>query len=448
MKKVKVMFASFPDFSSNAKPLYMYMKNKYGNKFEISWAVNDISVKENLKSKGIRAYHIGTDEYFSYAKDVDIFFTTHCNILGEKNEKSIYAELWHGIGPKSLGYLTDNMNENDRNWYEFISRNVDYIITPSDFWRVIFSTEFNIEYSRTLNFAYPKLDFFAYSNGKENLEKVTNLNLDKYKKIIFYMPTFRKGCNREQESSLNQNNIFNLEQYPEEKLIDFLKKNNYLLCIKKHPSEELNTVDLQNENIKVIHEEDLTNNNITINEILNASDLMITDYSSLGTEYLFFNKPIIYINTDAEEYSKNRGIIFGNSEFWMVGDKVHQIDEMLISIDNALKFEYKPSEEYLQKRKLWFGNLNDGGCENICRYFFDEYKLNRNLVRHVDSVKRYKDRVDEINKVLDEKNEVIADRENRIKELDLFISNIINSKGWKFLEKIRGVKKVFNKKDS
>lgn len=130
----------------------------------------------------------------------------------------------------------------------------------------------------------------------------------------------------------------------------------------------------------------------------------------------------------------------------MVGDKVHQIDEMLISIDNALKSEYNPSEEYLQKRKLWLGNLNDGGCENICRYFFDEYKLNKNLVKHVDSVKCYKDRVDEISKVLDEKNEVIADRENRIKELDLFISNIINSKGWKFLEKIRGVKKVFNKK--
>lgn len=58
-------------------------------------------------------------------------------------------------------------------------------------------------------------------------------------------------------------------------------------------------VDLQNENIKVIYEEDLTNNSITINEILNASDLMITDYSSLRTEYLFFNKPIIYINTYA-----------------------------------------------------------------------------------------------------------------------------------------------------
>ena len=67
------------------------------------------------------------------------------------------------------------------------------------------------------------------------------------------MATFRKDCDREQESFLNQNNIFNLEHYPEEKLIVFLKKNNYLLCIKKHPSEELNMIDLQNENIKVIH---------------------------------------------------------------------------------------------------------------------------------------------------------------------------------------------------
>ena len=447
MKKVKVMFSSFPDFSSNAKPLYMYMKNKYGDKFELSWAVNDSSNQEKLRNVGINAYRIGTDEYFSYAKEVDIFFTTHCNILGEKNEKSIYVELWHGIGPKDLGYLTDNMNEKDKNWYESISRNVDYVITPSDFWRVIFATEFNIEYSRTLNFAYPKLDFFAYSNGKENLEKVTNLKLDKYKKIIFYMPTFRKGCDREQESSLNQNNIFNLEPYQEENLVEFLKQNDYLLCIKKHPSEELNTVDLQNENIKIIKEEDLINNNITINEILNASDLMITDYSSLGVEYLFFNKPVIYINTDAEEYSQNRGIIFGNSDFWMVGDKVHQIDGLLSSIDSALQSDYKPSEEYLQKKQLWFGDLKDGGCENICNYFFNGYKLNKDLVRHVDYIKLYKDRVDEVSKILDEKNEVIADRENRIKELDIFISNIINSKGWKFLEKIRGVKKVFKKKN-
>ena len=289
--------------------------------------------------------------------------------------------------------------------------------------------------------------FFAYSNGKENLEKVTNSKLDKYKKIIFYMPTFRKGCDREQESSLNQNNIFNLEPYQEEKLVEFLKQNDYLLCIKKHPSEELNTVDLQNENIKIIKEEDLINNNITINEILNASDLMITDYSSLGVEYLFFNKPVIYINTDSEEYSQNRGIIFGNSDFWMVGDKVHQIDGLLSSIDSALQSDYKPSEEYLQKRQLWFGDLKDGGCENICNYFFNGYKLNKDLVRRVDYIKLYKDRVDEVSKILDEKNEVIADRENRIKELDIFISNIINSKGWKFLEKIRGVKKVFKKKN-
>ncbi len=93
MKKLKVMFSSFPGFSSNAKPLYMYMKNKYGDKFELSWAVNDSSNQKKLRNVGIKAYHIGTDEYFSYAKDVDIFFTTHCNILGEKNEKSIYAEL-------------------------------------------------------------------------------------------------------------------------------------------------------------------------------------------------------------------------------------------------------------------------------------------------------------------------------------------------------------------
>lgn len=38
--------------------------------------------------------------------------------------------------------------------------------------------------------------------------------------------------------------------------------------------------------------------------LLVASDLLITDYSSVYVEYLFFNKPMIFYCPDLEEYSK------------------------------------------------------------------------------------------------------------------------------------------------
>ena len=54
-------------------------------------------------------------------------------------------------------------------------------------------------------------------------------------------------------------------------------------------------------------------------------------------------------------------------------------------------------------------------------------------------------KIEELNVVLREKDEIIDARNARIRELDQFISNIINSKGWKLLEKIR---KIIYKKNN
>lgn len=434
MGKIKIMFCSFPDYSSNAKPLYEYMKKRYKDSMNMAWAVLSDESVEKLSKMGIEAYKIGTDEYFEYAKNTDVFFSTHCNITGERNEKSIYVELWHGISSKHIGNLSDNMTEDDRKWYNHLRKNIDYMVVPSDFWRVIFSTRFNIEYNRTVSLGYPKLDYFVYSDSRNNLSKVLDIDITKYNKILYYMPTFRKGCNREQESEINTNNIFNLESYKEQELIDFLHKKNYLLCIKKHPSEELNLNYIECDNIKIITEEKLNLNNITLNEIINAADLMITDYSSLGIEFVFLNKPVVYLVNDIEEYREKRGITFNNSNFWMPGFRVKKLNELIFSIENSLSndkdYSYKADME--EKKKVWFGDLKDGGCANICDFLFDGDKL-RDGIKHYVSKEDYLE--NKINYISDE----LQKKENVIIELKDELQKVYNSKGWIFLEKVRKI---------
>lgn len=434
MGKFKIMFCSFPDYSSNAKPLYEYMKKRYKDSMNMAWAVLSDESVEKLSKMGIEAYKIGTDEYFEYAKNTDVFFSTHCNITGERNEKSIYVELWHGISSKHIGNLSDNMTEDDRKWYNHLRKNIDYMVVPSDFWRVIFSTRFNIEYNRTVSLGYPKLDYFVYSDSRNNLSKVLDIDITKYNKILYYMPTFRKGCNREQESEINTNNIFNLESYKEQELIDFLHKKNYLLCIKKHPSEELNLNYIECDNIKIITEEKLNLNNITLNEIINAADLMITDYSSLGIEFVFLNKPVVYLVNDIEEYREKRGITFNNSNFWMPGFRVKKLNELIFSIENSLSndkdYSYKADME--EKKKMWFGDLKDGGCANICDFLFDGDKL-RDGIKHYVSKEDYLE--NKINYISDE----LQKKENVIIELKDELQKVYNSKGWIFLEKVRKI---------
>jgi len=434
MKKLNITFCSFPDFSSNAKPLYEYMKKRYKDTMNLVWIVKTDEMFKKLKEENIEVYKLGTAEYYKYVKQSDVFFTTHADITTEKSDKALYVELWHGISSKHVGFLSDNVNVFDKEWFSSIKRKIDYFVLPSDFWRVIFSTRFNVNYNRTINLGYPKLDYFIKSNPSKLLNKVISTDVSKYKKIIYYMPTFRKGCNREGDSNVNINNIFNIKSYTENKLIDFLEKNNYLLCIKKHPSEEINIEYIENDNIKLITDEALMNNNATINEIMNASDLLITDYSSLGIEYTFLNKPIIYLINDIEEYKKNRGITFGNYEFWMPGYKVNNINDLLDSISQSLNNNIFKNE-ILEKKKLWFDDLKDGGCKKICDFFFDESsKINKNVKYYIDYEEQLENKINSLNNILNKKQFIISEKD---KELNL----IKNSKGWKILEFIRRIKR-------
>lgn len=251
------------------------MKKVYSDKMELVWVVSSDEMVAKLAEKGIKSYKVGSKEYFDYCKTVDIFFTTHANIIGEKNPNSIYIELWHGIGPKQSGFLADKVSEDDTQWYSEIGKKIDFLILPSDFWRVIFSTILNCKYSKIVPIGYPKLDYFKNPKSKENLSKVIGRDVSKYDKIIYYMPTFRKGCSRDaEESKFNLDNAINIEKYNDDELNQFLKENNYLLCIKKHPSEELESNFVDRENMITIREKSLLANMITINELPTQKEKM------------------------------------------------------------------------------------------------------------------------------------------------------------------------------
>ena len=109
-------------------------------------------------------------------------------------------------------------------------------------------------------------------------------------------------------------------------------------------------------------------------DILDAADLLITDYSSLGIEFLYLNKPCV-INTDVDSYNQSRGFVIIDYEFWLT-DGVNTLDSLLNKIDQYFSCNDNLPLELEEKRNLWFGNLKNGGCENICSYFFsDDGKL-------------------------------------------------------------------------
>lgn len=442
MKKLNITFCSYPDFSSNAKVLYEYMVKKYNDLFKYTWVVYNEETLENLKSRNINVVLIGSEEFNKYIPTTDVFFTCEGNLDNDKKKtkNSIYIELWHGVGCKNLGYLHKNPSDSDIKGYNNIRKIVDYFVVPNEFWRVIYSAKMHIEPSRIAKLGLPVLDVLTNSPGKKILSNVLDLNLKKYSKIILYMPTYKNGFNHSDSSNVNIHNIFDFEKYDEEKLNAFLKNNNYLLCVKRHPGDNTKYNKFSSNYIFNISDEMLLKFGVSINEIINAADLMITDYSSIGIEFLYLNRPILYAVKNYEEYSMNRGLVFDNLNFWTAGPKVSTIDDLLFEISELLT-----NEEYFCKERkffydLWFSEVPINNCERICEFLFKNGKIASNVRRYFDPEIILENKIEKLTTNYESIESLLKQTEKELSDKNSELSKIYLSKRYRFISKLINLK--------
>ena len=450
MRKVNITFCSYPDYSGNSKALYLFMKKKYKDMYNYTWVFSDENLYKKYKDE-VNCVKIGTTKYEKYISKTDIFFTTHVNLAYEKwkAKNSFYVELGHGIGMKPGGYLTHNPSDNELYWTHEASNAIDYSIVPSTFYSILNAAAMHINVRRCLPLGFPKLDFLFFKNSKEKLSMVINKDISIYKKVFFYLPTFRQGVYRN-EKVYNANNVLDLKKYNEKEFVNYLEKNNYLFCIKKHPSDKsLKEYKKISDNIVEIDNSILQASGFDLNEIMSAADILVTDYSSVGIEFLFMDKPSIFLSTDYKTYGKNRGIIFDNFDFWSCNNGVDNINDFIKLSNKYLKGIGLNKEDFIKRKQLYFGNLKDGGCKNICEYFFDDGKLSKKLsheINYEELNKALKYDIDLLHKEIINKDNQIHSQDKIIKELyesKIRLEQIEKSKAWRVLEKTR---RIFKRK--
>lgn len=318
----KIIFLSIPDFSDNSKKFYEFIKNN--KEYECIWIVKEEKVLKYLKETNIKSFKENTLSAILNILTAKYIVSTHNNIIGIKAKSQIYISLWHGMPLKNMYYLENIVDKN--------LKKIDYLISTSKVMRLTMATTFNLDPKKVLITGQPRNDAFFNNNKINEVNSILEIDLNKYSKIIFYIPTFRNGIGRT-DGIINTNNLINLAEYDENSLNDFLVKNNYLLVAKLHPLEE-SSIDMKEQtNIKILDSKNMLDYQIILNEILNLSDILITDYSSVYFDYLILDKPILFTNIDEAEYMKNRGFVFDNPDFWRPGPKVNNIDDFIKEIE-------------------------------------------------------------------------------------------------------------------
>lgn len=206
------------------------------------------------------------------------------SLLKHKKELKV-IQIWHASGAvKKFGYQALDTKEGKSKEIADLMcmhKNYDYAIAPSEITREVFAEAFNIDIEKVVKLGLPRLEYISNSKYDKSEEIYQEYPELKDKKIILYVPTFRK------EKSVNLDEILN---YP-------IDETEYKIIIKLHPLEKTKV----DEKYKI-------SSKYTSYDLIKIADYIITDYSILSVEASILEKPIFLYLYDFEEYSKNRGV--------------------------------------------------------------------------------------------------------------------------------------------
>lgn len=261
-------------------------------------------------------------------------------------------QLWHGTGFKNIGILA----QHTQNFF-FILKKQAYqfklVVATSESNVIQQNSSFQIQKATVTG--YPRNDMFF--EDEDYFQKIRiKFKVENYDRVISYLPTFR-----------DNETIAPFSDEFWKKLNDFLIKNNHIFIVKKHPWDKYLIVPDNYSNIK-----DYSQFIKNSQELLLITDLLISDYSSMITDFVITNRPILLYMYDLDLYIANcRSMYYALEEVLpkpFIFDEEELLNRIMIS-DWTEESEYKESYKAFKQKfhKYLDGNSSKRVTEAILK---------------------------------------------------------------------------------
>lgn len=370
VKKNKIFMFSYygNQYGCNPKYISEYILRKHSSDtFDIVWAFNDLSNKAHLT--GIRKVKTMSLRYFYELCTSKVIITNfRTTELFLKRKGQYYIQTWHSSlrlkkieqdAEESLPADYVKMAKSD-------SQKCDLLLSGCKFSTETFKKSFWYS-GEIFEHGTPRNDIFFQSNSDMKKRIMKQLDLPLAAKLVLYAPTFRK------DESLE---VYNLNyQMVLEKLRDKFG-GNWIFLVKLHPHLGSKSAQLAyGENVVDVTSYDDTQ------ELLNVSDILISDYSSLMFDYCITERPCFLFVPDLEVYIKNdRDLYFDLKKLPFISATNNL--ELTENIDTFNRRAYRKSlSEFINT----IGSFENG---NACEYLVDtlnEVCLNQKRRRKRDA---------------------------------------------------------------
>ena len=271
----------------------------------------------------------------------------------DKPEGQFQVQLWHATGAFKM-FGKDGTNQlpcYDAAYH----KGYDLVTVSSEEIREAYASAFSIDESKVQALGVARTDeLFDPDFRFRSIDKVFKAHPElKGKDIILYAPTFR-------DTPVYGRSVF-IPDLDFNKLSKSLSENQ-LFVICPHPVITKPIVSDNFANIKEIRD-------VTTNEMMFVSKMMITDYSSVIFEYSLLNKPIGFYCFDFDRYNRDFYIDYEKD----LPGPILKTEEDLLEFINSKEDKYSNQHELFKERYL---NACDGKSAIRIARIIDDYIQN------------------------------------------------------------------------
>ncbi len=367
-KKLWLCGSSFGKrFADNPKYLYLYLSQYRKEQVRVLWISKDKGIVDLLRDNGYLAYHnrslrgiwaclrAGVYLYDNYSKDISFWLSGG----------ALKVNLWHGVGNKKINYDNrfDRVRHPKNRWESFrtyLRRLSDekpyhYTLATSPVKKKIFASAFRTGEDHIIEDGLPRNDVLLHSDiqnlyteqEQALLKRITDWKQQELT-ISCYMPTFRKS----------ETKFFDVVDL--QRLNDFLHKEHMMLLMKLHPKSALKHrfEELAYPNILVVDPE------VDPYTFLKHVELLITDYSSIYTDFMLLDRPVVGFYYDYELYSTETRDCYFDFDEYMPELKAKDMEELTKAIRQVRK-EDICREKRRKSRDMMFSKQDGRACSSI-----------------------------------------------------------------------------------
>ena len=318
-----ILFNSFGGrkFDDSPKAIYEVIReDPRFNGFRFVWAFHQpekYDVPDKIKTDGIR--------YFITALSARAWVTNSSFERGLSfvGKNTLYFNTWHGTPLKKMG--SDIMNGNTSFAKKGECR-FDVMMSQGRFETEVFSRSFNIPENRFLEAGLPRNDILANYTSDRRDSIRTKLGIRNNQIVILYCPTFRE-YEKGQDLGVVMAPPLDLKKWQQE------LGDNYVFLLRAH--YEVSRIMMVEDNAFVRNVTDYPD----LNDLYIASDMLISDYSSVFFDYSITGKPMLHFCYDYDEYNSKRGMYFDIREKVSGGSNEDSLIELILKLDKKSECE-------------------------------------------------------------------------------------------------------------